>query len=71
MFFVVPTKLESSPACAGTSTGHYEVHLAEVNEDRPVTVVEDIYNAQGVLLARKGLRLDRGMARRLDRKSVV
>lgn len=71
MFFVVPTKLESSPACAGTSTGHYEVHLAEVNEDRPVTVVEDIYNAQGVLLARKGLRLDRGMARRLVESKLM
>lgn len=44
---------------------HYALHLAEVNKETDVLATEDIYNNKGVLVARKGSRIDHNAATRL------
>ena len=50
---------------AKEGTDHYALHLAEVNKETDVLATEDIYNNKGVLLTRKGTRIDHGAATRL------
>ena len=44
---------------------HYAEHLAEVNENQEVLSSEDIVNDNGVLLCKKGMRINRNTAERL------
>lgn len=52
-------KLEDSPQ-------HYARHLSEVNKTHEVVSTEDIYNDRGVLIARKGSRIDSGTSDKLS-----
>ncbi len=44
---------------------HYAEHLAEVNKETDVVATEDIYNSKGVLVARRGARIDHSTAQRM------
>jgi HD-GYP domain-containing protein (c-di-GMP phosphodiesterase class II) len=57
--------LESTPISAVSEQDHYAEHLAEVNKDVDVVATEDIVNQHGVLIARKGSRIDHSAAKRL------
>lgn len=50
---------------------HYAAHLAEVNEHNEVVSTEDIHNERGVLICRKGMRIDRDVAQRLVQHKLV
>lgn len=47
------------------ATDHYAEHLAEVDKTIDVVATEDIYNKKGVLVARRGARIDHSAAKRL------
>ena len=44
---------------------NYTEHLASVSQTSPVTATEDIFNAQGILLVRKGAVLDQKAANKI------
>lgn len=48
-----------------TDVDHYVEHLSAVSTQNEVTTTDDIYNERGVLLAKKGARLDRKLSARL------
>jgi HD-GYP domain-containing protein (c-di-GMP phosphodiesterase class II) len=50
---------------------HYAEHLADVNEDQEVVSSEDICNVHGVVLVRKGARIDHDMAQRILRHKLT
>src|SRR3569832_2512195 len=53
------------------ATDHYAEHLAEVNKEPDVVATEDIYNKSGVLVARRGARIDHGAAKRLVQHKLL
>ena len=53
------------------ATDHYAEHLAEVNKETDVVATEDIYNKHGVLVARRGARIDHGAAKRLAQHKLL
>src|SRR3569833_1796653 len=53
------------------ATDHYAEHLAEVNKETDVVATEDIYNKSGVLVARRGARIDHGAAKRLVQHKLL
>src|SRR3569833_2767210 len=53
------------------ATDHYAEHLAEVNKETDVVATEDIYNKSGVLVARRGARIDHGAAKRLAQHKLL
>lgn len=60
----------SAPAESVTSApaemqDHYAAHLADVNKELDVVATEDIVNQKGVLIARRGTRIDHATSKRL------
>ncbi len=49
----------------------YAARLAEVNETREVVSTQDIVNSRGVLLCRRGMRIDHDVADRLVRHKLI
>jgi len=62
-------RLEESPPEDGPD--FYAAHLAEVNDTREVVSTQDIVNSRGVLLCRRGMRIDHEVADRLVRHKLV
>lgn len=56
---------ESSSDLPAEMQDHYSEHLADVNQDIDVVATEDIVNQKGVLIARKGARIDHATSKRL------
>lgn len=50
---------------ASDAQDHYAEHLADINKEVDVVATGDIVNAKGVLIARKGARIDHSTAKRL------
>ena len=50
---------------------HYASYLAEVNKDNEVLSTEDIHNAKGVLVVRKGARIDGEAAQRIVQHKLL
>ncbi len=50
---------------------HYMEHLAQVNQTQDVVTSQDIYNTQGVLVARKDMNINHETARRVARHKLV
>lgn len=61
--------MESKPASeankSATDVDHYVEHLSAVSTQNEVTTTEDIYNERGVLLVKKGSRVDQNASTRL------
>ena len=56
-----PEKAEAT----ATTVDHYVDHLSSVSTTNAVTTTEDIYNDRGVLLAKKGINIDKSVSARL------
>jgi len=50
---------------------HYANHLASINENNAVVSTEDIVNARGVLMVRKGARIDSQASLKLARHKLM
>ena len=55
------------PLIAGT----YATHLSQVSSSRAVSITEDIYNSNGILLIRKGISLSSDITRKLLSHKLV
>ena len=52
-------------------SAHYMEHLAQVNQTQDVVTSQDIYNTQGVLVARKDMNIHHETARRIAQHKLV
>lgn len=52
-------------------SAHYMEHLAQVNQTQDVVTSSDIYNTQGVLVARKDMNIHHETARRIAQHKLV
>lgn len=66
-----PDTADGRDADTGEYTDHYSSRLAAVNDDQDVVSAEDIRNAAGLIVIRKGVRIDRDMAQRILRHKLV
>jgi hypothetical protein len=69
-----PVTSEATLADAGAATDnadHYATRLAGVNENHAVVTTDDIVNANGVVLVRKGARIDASVAERILRHKLI
>jgi hypothetical protein len=53
------------------SQNHYVSHLADVNKTTDVISTEDIFNSKGVLIVRKGARINHGVAEKILRHKLL
>ncbi|MBU1190246.1 MAG: HD domain-containing protein [Gammaproteobacteria bacterium] len=56
---------------ADSDTNFYAARLAGVNQDHVVLTTTDIVNANGVILVRKGVRIDSNIAERILRHKLI
>lgn len=61
----------ATPALQDLHSVHYMEHLAQVNQTQDVTTSSDIYNTQGVLVARKGVNIHHDTARRIAQHKLA
>jgi HD-GYP domain-containing protein (c-di-GMP phosphodiesterase class II) len=61
----------AADGCAVPDKDHYATHLAKVNEQKEVVSTQDIVNSRGVLLCRKGTRINADVADRIVQHKLV
>ena len=67
-----PNKQETAtPTLQDLHSAHYMEHLAQVNQTQDVITSSDIYNTQGVLVARKDMNIHHETARRIAQHKLV
>ncbi len=68
---VVDTETVPTPEPESSQQGHYVAHLVEVNKSNEVISTEDIVNSKGVLVVRKGSRIDGDAAQRVTQHKLL
>lgn len=56
---------------ADSDTNYYAARLASVNQDHVMLTTTDIVTANGVILVRKGVRIDSNIAERILRHKLI